>query len=409
MKKNRKLLYGAIIMTGFTALIIWAFSPRPLQVEVASASVGPIETSIDEEAKTRLRNHYIISAPLTGQISRIDLREGDVLQQNAIVTSLNPALSPMLDSRTSREQQAHIESSEAMVSRANTRIEQARFALEQTRTELVRSEKLAPKQYVSQNKLEADRIAERIARKDLDIAIEERHVANHQLEQARAALAATEKPRSVNEKSSFKIRSPIHGQILRMHRSSEGIVNLGTPLLEIGNTNDMEIVAELLTTDSLAVKPGTAVRIERWGRPQPLLGRVRRIEPAAFTKVSALGVEEQRVNVLIDIISPREQWQALGDGFRVNVRIITLAQNQVLRVPVSAVFPHVGSNKPNAMAVFTVDQNRAKLVPVTIGARNSEFAWIQSGLSVGNHVIIYPGDTVIDGVRVTPRVVKNVR
>jgi HlyD family secretion protein len=203
--------------------------------------------------------------------------------------------------------------------------------------------------------------------------------------------------------------------VLRVLQTSEATVALGTPLIELGDTSRLEIVAELLTTDALAAHPGSRVRIERWGGPADLEGRVRTVEPAAFTKVSALGVEEQRVRVLIDLTSPHEQWQALGDGYRVGVRIVTLAQEAALQVPVSAVFPLPadathdaasdggGAGKDATHAVFVVDGGRARQVSVELGGRNGSMAWIRGGLALGQRVIVYPPASIRDGIRVSAR------
>jgi HlyD family secretion protein len=194
--------------------------------------------------------------------------------------------------------------------------------------------------------------------------------------------------------------------VLKVHHQSETVVATGTPLLELGDTRRMEIVAELLTTDALMAVPGSAVRVERWGGPTVLQGRVRLVEPAAFTKISALGVEEQRVNVLIDLTSPAAAWAALGDGYRVGVRIVTRSEANVLRVPVSAVFPlPAGDAAPGstASAVFVLDGGRARLQPVQLGARNGSEAWIQHGLTPGAKVLIYPPAAVQDGAKVRVR------
>jgi len=198
------------------------------------------------------------------------------------------------------------------------------------------------------------------------------------------------------------MRSPVAGQVLRVVQRSEGTVALATPLVEVGNTDQLEVVAELLTGDALRAKPGTPVRIERWGGPTLLEGRVRRVEPAAFTKISALGVEEQRVNVVIDITSAREQWRALGDGFRVGVRLVVLAEDKALQVPASAVFP-LPEGDDRGMAAFVVDAGRARLTPLTLAARNGSAAWVTQGLAPGAKVIVYPPSAVRDGVRVRER------
>jgi HlyD family secretion protein len=192
----------------------------------------------------------------------------------------------------------------------------------------------------------------------------------------------------------------VAGRVLKVHQASETNVTPGAPLVEIGDIAQLEVVAELLTSDALATRPGAAVRIERWGGPTVLQGRVRQVEPAAFTKVSALGVEEQRVNVLIDITSPAAEWAALGDGYRVGVRIVTRSEARVLRVPVSAVFPRPGGE---GAAVFVIDGAHARLRPVTVGARNGSQAWVQDGLAAGAKVIVYPPAAVADGVRVHVR------
>jgi HlyD family secretion protein len=277
-------------------------------------------------------------------------------------------------------------------------------ALLQAKNELQRSEQLAKQGFIAPTKLEADRLAALAAQKELDAAAEERHVAGHEVEQARAALSAvrdTDRSRS----RGFALRAPTAGRVLRVAQTSATSVTLGTPLIELGDTGGLEVVAELLTADALQALPGRRVAIERWGGESPLEGRVRRVEPAAFTKVSALGVEEQRVKVLIDITSPPAQWRALGDGFRVGVRIVTLALDDVVRVPVSAVFPlpEREAGSPGGMAVFVLDAGHARLVPVQIGARNGSDAWVQKGLAAGATVIVYPPATVRDGARVKPR------
>jgi HlyD family secretion protein len=396
-------IIGGIALAATAALLVWAFAPRPLPVELATASVGRFEITIDEDGRTRV-HRYVVSAPLAGRLSRIALREGDAVTSETVLATLAPTLAPMLDARTNAELAVRVETADAMVARAQTRIERTKVALEQARTVLKRDEKLAADRFISANQLDTDRLAVRAAQKELDSAVQDRHVAGHELDQARAALAAVRS----DDDATFAVRAPVAGRVLRVLQPSAGTVALGTPLLEIGDTGAMEIVAEVLTGDALRAKPGTPVRIERWGGATALAGKVRRVEPAAFTKISALGVEEQRVNVLIDITSPPQQWRALGDGYRVGLRIVALARDDVLRVPVSAVFPAViprtqSSGEARAMAVFVFDAGRARLQAVEVGGRNGEDAWIVSGLRAGERVIVYPGDAVEDGARVEAR------
>jgi HlyD family secretion protein len=273
----------------------------------------------------------------------------------------------------------------------------AGIAFELARFDLGRNEQLAGQNFLSPAKLDADRLALQAAQKDVEAALESRHVAEHEAEVARAALLAVRAP--AGAANAFPVRAPVAGRVLRVTQGSEATVALGAPLLEIGDTTQLEIVAELLTTDALQARPGSLVRIERWGGLGTLEGRVRLVEPAAFTKVSALGVEEQRVNVLIELTSPPASWQALGDGYRVGVRIVTQAQASVLRVPVSAVFPHADGG----MAVFVLEGGRARLTPVELGGRNGSQAWIRSGIAEGATVVVYPAAALRDGARAKAR------
>jgi HlyD family secretion protein len=410
-KKIRWVAVAAAVLLLVLAMA-WAFAPRPVEVEVASVSQGPFETTIDEDGKTRLRERYTVSAPLAGRLARITLREGDAVAAHGVVATLTPLLAPMLDERTVREQRVRVEAAQANVSRAGARIERARVALAQARNELQRSEQLAQQGFIAPTKLETDRLTLLASQKEVDAAVEERHVTEHELEQSRVALSTVRAGTAGG--TAFPVRSPISGRVLRVLQPSEATVALGTPLLELGDTARIEVVTELLTSDALQVAPGSRVRIERWGGPVTLEGQVSRVEPAAFTKVSALGVEEQRVNVVIDITSPPETWRALGDGYRVAVRIVTLTRADAVRVPVSAVFPMpLGSDGAGAtasapaaaarMAVFVIEGGRARQVPVSIGARHAGVAWVTEGLSPGTPVIVYPGTAVRDGVRVRQR------
>lgn len=403
--KRSTWIYGGIAVVAAAAALAWAFAPRPVAVELATATQGRFEATIDEDGKTRLRDRYVISAPLAGLLDRITLREGDVVKADDVLATLTPVLSPLLDERSLRDQRLRVEIAQANVQRAQARIERARVALQQARNEVARSEQLARQGFVAATKLDTDRLSAQAAQKELDAAVEEHHVAGHEVEQARSALVAVQRPAG-DARRGFELRAPVAGRILRIMQGSEATVALGTPLLELGDLGRMEVVAELLTTDALQATPGSRVIIERWGGPGTLEGRVRMVEPAAFTKVSALGVEEQRVKVLIDITSPPERWQALGDGFRVGVRIVTQATDNALKVPVSAVFPVAAAadgNGGGGMAVFVHDGGRARLQAVELAARNGSEAWVRQGLKAGTAVIVYPPPAVKDGVRVKDR------
>lgn len=395
MLKRRTMIVGGAVVVAAVALLAWAFAPRPVEVEAAAVDRGPFETLIAEEGRTRLRQRYLVSAPLAGRLERIGLEAGDAVAAGAPVATLMPALSPMLDARTQQELAARVQGAQANVARAGSQAEAARVALAQARSAQQRSAQLAQQGFVSPIQAENEQLAVAAAQQALAAAVEGRHVAEHELGVARAALGAA----SSGGGRRFEVRAPVAGRVLRVLQASEAVVALGTPLLEIGDVAQLEVVAELLTTDALKALPGALVRIEDWGGPGTLQGRVKAVEPAAFTKVSALGVEEQRVIVRIELSSPPGQWRALGDGFRVGVRIVTQRVEDALRVPVSAVFPR----PEGGHAVFVIDAGRARVRPVQTGARNGQHAWVQQGLAPGDKVIVYPPAAVAEGVRVRIR------
>lgn len=398
---RRQVLVGASAAAAAILVAGAWLRPRPVEVETARASFSAFEQSIEEDARTRVRERYVVAAPLAGRLERITLREGDAVRAGERIASLQPTLAPLLDARTITEQRARADAAGSGVHRAETRVHAARIALERARLDLSRSEQLARQGFVAPTRLESDRLALQAAEQDLAAAADGQRIAGFELAQARAALAALGP--GVAAGRSFEVVAPIAGRVLRVHQASETAVGLGTPLVEIGDTAALEIVAELLTTDALQARPGAPVRIERWGGPGLLEGRVRRVEPAAFTKVSALGVEEQRVRVLIDFTSPRESWAVLGDGYRVGVRVVTRAEPRALTVPVSAVFPMPGAAGEGAWAAFVVEQGRARLVPLALEARNAAQAWIAKGPAEGAEVIVYPPPAVADGKAVRVR------
>jgi HlyD family secretion protein len=411
--KRTTWFYLVAMALALTLALVWAFQPRPVEVEVASVTQGRFEMTIDEDGKTRLADRYVVSAPLAGRLSRVTLREGDAVAAGSTLAVLTPVLPALQDDRTLRELQARVESAQDNVQRAATRIERSKVTLEQARSESRRSEQLAQQGFIAPTKLETDRLSALAAQREVEAAAAERRIATHDLEQARAALGVLRLPGgSTPSQRSFAVHAPAAGQVLRVLQTSEATVALGTPLVELGDTGHLEVVADLLTTDALAARPGSRVMIERWGGPAMLEGRVRSVEPAAFTKVSALGVEEQRVRVLVEITSPREQWKALGDGFRVSVRIVTLAKDDAVQVPVSAVFPLPAQGPENAngsdeaiqrFGVFLADGGNVRQVAIELGGRNANNAWVRSGLTAGQSVVVYPPVGLQDGGAVRTR------
>lgn len=382
------------------ALLGWAFAPRPVPVETAAVTQGTFEAVIEEEGKTRVRDRYVVSAPLAGVLQRIALREGDAVRPGDPLALLTPVLPVLQDERTLREQHARLEMALAGRERAAARVARAQVGLQQARAEAARSGELVRQGFVSLSKFDNDQLAVLAAQRDVEAAVQDGRVAEHDVEQARAALTAVQRGPAAAQGRAFVLRSPVAARVLRVAQQSEGAVAVGTPLLELGDTAQLEVVAELLTTDALKAVPGSRVLIERWGGAGVLEGRVRLVEPAAFTKVSALGVEEQRVRVLIDLAGDPAAWHALGDAYRVSVRIVTLSVEGAVQVPVGAVFP---VEDGEAMAVYRLDGERAVLQPVEVAARNNAQAWVKSGLKPGQEVVVYPASAVRDGQRVQRR------
>lgn len=394
MFRKKYLLLGA---TGAVAaaLLVWAFSPRPVAVETAVIASGRYEQSIEEDGRTRLKDRYTISAPVAARVLRISLREGDRVAAGETVAVLLPAMSAMVDERSTREAGERHQAARANVTRASARIARAQVAAEEAQLELQRAEKLAREGFLAPASFDSARLALAGARREVDAARAEREAAVHDEAQAAAALmpatgAQTGKP--------LNVKAPVAGVVLKVAQASEGTIPAGTPLLDVGDPARMEVIAELLTTDAVQAQPGRPAVVERWGGA-PAKGRVRRVEPAAFTKVSALGIEEQRVKVIVDLDTPPAGWQAMGDGYRVTLRVITQSVEQALLAPVGALFP-IGDG---GTGVYVVDQGKAKLQPLELGGRNGSEAWVRSGLKAGQTVIVYPPPTVAEGKRVEAR------
>lgn len=377
------------------ALLTWALWPAALQVETGRVSQGRFERSVQEDGKTRLRDRYLVSAPLTGQLERVTLQQGDTVERDQVLASLRPALPDLLNERSRQEQRERIGALEASLARAQTQVERAQAALEKTRADLRRSETLTRQGFLSPTQNETERLNLRLREKELEGAEQEAHAARHQLDQSRIAIRQFASGAGQASARNWLIRSPIGGKVLKIHQQSEGRVQAGAPLMELGDPSRLEVVVDLLTEDAAQIRPGTPAHLSNWGGPDVLQAVVRLIEPAAFTKISALGVEEQRVHVVLDISTDLQYWRSLGDGYKVDVRLQVQAVEQALKVPVSALFP-----SGTRSALFAVELGRAHLRQVEVLARNGEEALIKSSLGVGSEVVIYPPAKLKDGQRV---------
>jgi len=384
----------ALLAAGILAALGLALVPRPVPVESAVASRGPLRVTVDEDGVARIQDRYVVSAPLSGRLARIEKNPGDPVQAGELLARLLPSAAPLLDERTRREAEARLAMSLAAREQAGAQVERAAARWEYARADATRKRELEAKGALPHELVEQADLALRSATSELDSLHFGEQVAGHEAEMARAALGQFTGPRN---REQVAINSPVRGKILRVIQESEGVVAAGAPLLELGDPNALEIAIDVLTSDAVRIKPAAVVRFERWGG-QTLEGRVRRVDPSAFTRVSALGVEEQRVNVIVDLTSPREAWAALGDGYRVEARIIVWEAADVLQVPSSAVFRH-----EDGWAVFGIRDGVARLMPVQLGERTPRAVQVQTGIQAGDQVILHPSDRVRGGTKVTPR------
>ena len=394
--------YTWTVLTTLSVLgaLVVAFLPRPVAVETAPVTRGTFEQTIDEDGKTRVRQRYTVSAPVAGTLQRIQLQAGDRVTQGMVVATLAPSAPPLLDVRAERELTERVAATEATQRRATAQVARAQAVRDQAQTDVQRARQLTDRGLVSRSQLEQTDLAFATASRELEAARQAEHAAQHDVAVAQAALLQLRGAVAGAQEAQklWQITSPIQGTVLRVLHESEGVVAAGTPLLELANAANLEVVVDVLTTDAVQMSPGTPVRIERWGLDQPLAGRVRLIEPGALTKVSALGVEEQRVNVIIDLVSPFTEWQTLGDNYRIDARILIYSHDNALKVPTSALF-----RAHQQWLVFVVHDGRAQQRAVQVGRRNAVEAVVETGVTEGDQVIVYPSDAVRDGIAVTRR------
>jgi HlyD family secretion protein len=374
--------------------------PRPIGVDLTTVRRGDLIVTVDEDGKTRVKDRYEVSAPLNGRLERISLRAGDPVEAGktilAVILPTDPAL---LDARTRSEIDARIQSALASRKRARAEVGRANTALEQVKNELMRSRRIPVGKGITQQELDDLMFKERSNQEMLRSANFALHVAEFELKLAEAALVRT-RPVSPGDPDPQRldVLSPISGRVLKVHQESSCNVTPGQKLLELGDPAELEMAIDVLSADAVKTKPGARVLVEHWGGEQPLTGRVRLVEPSGFTKTSALGVEEQRVWVIVDFDEPPEKRKTLGDGYRVEVRIVIWEGQDVLKVPAGALFRHEGGH-----AVYVVEDGQAVLRPVQAGRGNGLETQIVSGLREGEQVILHPSDKIKAGTAVVSR------
>ncbi len=401
-QKKRILLWSTLSLL-LIASLIWAFNPKPIPVDLMTLQPGEITVTVDEEGETRVRDVFVLSAPISGRALRIDAEVGDEVQaQQTRIAEIEPTDSTLLDPRSEAQARADIRAAEANRVLAESSVKEARVELDFAKSELNRARKLRADAVMSERELESAERTYQIRQAALQTAIANKQARQAELERARAQLISPTDARSQSDDCAcVPIRSPVDGRILKILHKSEGVVAAGEPLVEIGDPADLEIVADLLSSDAVKVEKGQRVIIDNWGGDHLLEGVVERVEPFGFTKVSALGIEEQRVNVIIDFTSPREEWARIAHGFQVDVRIVLWDGKDVLKLPLTALFRD-GSN----WAVFVDDNGVATKRNIKLGRRTGLEAEVIEGLETGERIIVHPSDKISQGVSIESRIIE---
>ena len=397
--KRRGMLWGLLGLL-LLAGLAFAFWPRPVPVDMAEVSVAPLRITVDEEGETRVKDVFVVSAPLDGRLLRVEQDVGDaVTGSESVIAVIRPQEPTFLDLRSQREAEAEVKAAEAMLHLAEAELDRVKAELVFAKTELRRAQRLAERGNISQRSLDSATLNVNVGEASVASALATIEARRFNLETARAQLIAPGNAQTNGaEQCCVEVKAPVSGRILKIIRESESVVTAGEPLIEIGDPGNLEIVSDLLSSDAVQVKVGAEVFIEDWGGGASLAGRVLRVEPYGFTKTSALGIDEQRVNVIIDFTDQPEAWRPLGHGFRVQVKIVTWQEAEVLQVPLGALF-----RSGKDWAVFVEQEGRANLRRIEVGQINDEAAEVLNGLTVGERVVTYPSDRVVENGLIAAR------
>ena len=399
MKKLLRKVPLLLVLGAVVAGLAYGFRPVPAAVDVAEVKRGPFRMTVEKEGKTRIKQRYVVSAPLAGRMRRVTLKPGAYVDGQTTLVSIEPVNPTLLDARARAETEARVKAARASLKRAEVKLKRCRVAEEFAIKEHDRLRRLGVGA-ASQQELENAALKQRTTGEEKNEAQFGVDVARFELDQAEAARSYMEPPPpGMSSDRTFRIPAPIpRGKVLRVLKESSAVVTPGTEIMEVGDPDSLEAEVDLLTPDAVKVRRGMRVLLEHWGGEKPLEGHVRLVEPAGFTKTSALGVEEQRVNVIIDFRLPEKYRGAVGDAFRVEARIVIWEGRDVLQVPAGALFRH-----GDGWAVFVMEDGKAVLRPVKVGHNNGLEAEILGGLEAGERVVIHPGDKIKDGVAISPR------
>ena len=395
MKFSIQTLIWTFVLIALVVVGVLAFRPQPVEVETARVTQADLEITIQEDGKTRIREKYIVSTPVAGRLSRIELKPGDLVsdegQRIAVILPGQPA---MLDARAKAQAEARVEQANASVKRAAAAAEQVKVDFELARIKFERAENLITSKAISTDEYDVARSQYFSLQQNIRTIEFDQEIAKYELETAEAALLQFSDDAKVAGQP-FEVFAPVYGRVLRVFQESATVVNVGTPLIELGDPQNLEMEIDVLSTDAVRIRPGSTLMVQHWGGDQPLKGTVRVVEPAAFTKVSSLGVEEQRVNIIADFDEPKERLETLGDGFRVEAEITVERLNNVLQIPNSSLFRH-----QREWHVFVVEEDTAIMKPVSIGAQNETHTQIIEGLAKDDEVILYPSDAITSQTKI---------
>lgn len=395
----RRAITLAAAIVAVLAALFWGFRPTPRLVDTEPVTRGPLALTVEAEGRTRVIDRYRISAPIAGVMRRLRLEVGDSVKAGDVVAVLDALAVPALDKRSREQARARVAAAEAELAASREAVKAAEAADVYARGELSRLERLAGQGMVSRTELDKARSEARRSAADLASAQFGVKTAEHRLESARTELAfAGEQDADAGVSGVLELRTPVAGRVLQRELESAHVVRPGDPIIEIGDPGRLEVEVDVLSADAVRLAPGMRVQIEQWGGAEPLEASVERIEPAAFTKISALGVEEQRVWVIVEILSPRALWARLGDAYRVDARFVLWEADGVLRVPTSSLFRQGGG-----WAVFRAEDGRSRLKSVRVGHRGALQSEVLAGLSEGDRVIVHPDREIRDGTRIQGR------
>jgi len=394
IRKHLGLVSGIIIVA---VLIVIGFKPRPILVDVIIASKAPLAVTITEEGRTRVIDHYVLSAPVDGFARRINLFVGDLVEKDQTIVSMESMRPNVLDPRARAEAEARVAATKAALNASEREVRAAEADAAFAEEEQYRLKRLLDSGVISISQYGQAEATARRTRARLESASFAVEIARFETIAAEAALKYSAAQLAGEEPEIVQVHAPVNGRVFRIHHRSEGVLARGEPLIDIGDPRSLEIVVEVLSRDAVRINPETRVLLTRWGGDETLDGVVRTIEPVGFTKVSALGVEEQRVYIIVDITSPYEIWQRLGDGYRVETAFILWEEDDVLQLPSSALF-----RRGQDWSVYVVNNERAELRTVEPGQRSGMFTQILSGLTEGEEVINHPGDNLEPGKRIRP-------